>query len=146
MFFKVLILSVIEGLTEFLPISSTGHLILASEWLSMDKAFYEVFDIVIQFGAIMAVFFLFPNYFKGVFTMKFLQSRQCLVIGISILPILCLGFVLKDFIKGVLFSPIVIFWGLINLLGIDGSKTTGRKTFKKLQRWGWMHQSLIGYS
>ncbi len=62
-FIKVIVLGIIEGITEFLPISSTGHLIIAHEFFGTDtsSAFYEMFDVVIQLGAIFAVIFLYFN-------------------------------------------------------------------------------------
>jgi undecaprenyl-diphosphatase len=111
MFFKVVLLGIIEGVTEFLPISSTGHLILVSDYLTMDKAFYEVFNIAIQLGAICAVFFLFPSYFSE--RIRQFKSKETVVIMVAVLPILVMGYLLKDVIKAVLFSPSVIFWGLI---------------------------------
>ena len=58
---KTIILGIVEGITEWLPISSTGHLILVSEFLNLDQSddFKEMFDVVIQFGAIMAVVVIF---------------------------------------------------------------------------------------
>ncbi len=58
---KTIILGIVEGITEWLPISSTGHLILVGEFLKLDKSeeFKEMFDVVIQFGAIMAVVVIF---------------------------------------------------------------------------------------
>ena len=58
---KTIILGIVEGITEWLPISSTGHLILVSEFLNLDKSdeFKEMFDVVIQFGAILAVVVIF---------------------------------------------------------------------------------------
>ena len=110
MLIKILALSVLEGVTEFLPISSTGHLILVSELLNMDKRFYEVFDIAIQLGAIGAVVCLFPSYFYANIRQP---SKQTLAIGLSVMPLLVVGYLFKDVIKAVLFSPQVIFWGLI---------------------------------
>jgi undecaprenyl-diphosphatase len=56
---KSIILGIIEGITEFLPISSTGHLILANEFIKLDKEFAAVFDVVIQLGAILSVIVYF---------------------------------------------------------------------------------------
>ena len=61
---KAIILGIIEGITEWLPISSTGHLILVDEFIKLDlsKDFMEMFNVVIQLGAIMAVFyFILPQ-------------------------------------------------------------------------------------
>ncbi len=111
MLFDVILLSIVEGITEFLPISSTGHLILLSEWLKMDKSFYEVFDISIQLGAILAVLLLYPTYFKE--RIIKIRSKETMVILVAIAPILLIGYLLKDVIKGALFLPNVIFMGLI---------------------------------
>ena len=63
--FKAIFLGIIEGITEWLPISSTGHLILANELikLNVSEAFMEMFEVVIQLGAIMAVVVLFGTNF-----------------------------------------------------------------------------------
>jgi len=50
-----LVLGVVEGVTEFLPISSTGHLIIINQWISFSQDFTKMFDVVIQLGAILAV-------------------------------------------------------------------------------------------
>ena len=61
--FKAIILGIVEGITEWLPISSTGHLILADEFIKMNMsaAFTEMFNVVIQLGAILAVVVLYFN-------------------------------------------------------------------------------------
>ena len=60
-FLKAIIFGIVEGITEWLPVSSTGHLILLDEFLKLDvsKDFYEMFQVVIQLGAILAVIVLF---------------------------------------------------------------------------------------
>ena len=60
-FFKVLLLGIVEGITEWLPISSTGHLLLLDNFIELDatQAFKDVFMVVIQLGAIIAVILLF---------------------------------------------------------------------------------------
>lgn len=95
-FIHVLILSFIEGVTEFLPISSTGHMILASKLLGIiDSDFTKTFEIVIQLGAIMAVVVL---YYK-----KFLVSFDIYKkLFWSFLPTAIVGFTLYPIIKNVL--------------------------------------------
>jgi undecaprenyl-diphosphatase len=69
---EVIILGIVEGITEFLPISSTGHLILVSSILNLEESIsLKTFLIVIQFGAILAVLIL---YFKSFFNFKTLQK------------------------------------------------------------------------
>ena len=76
MIVKAIILGIIEGLTEFLPISSTGHLIIANRYLDFEGSFANTFDVVIQVGAIFAVVLYFrkkliPNCSYG---QKYLQE------------------------------------------------------------------------
>ena len=103
----VFILSVVEGITEFLPISSTGHLILASKLLGiMETDFVKTFEIVIQLGAILAVLVL---YFK-----KFFQSFDLYKkLIVAFIPTAVVGFFLYPFIKSYLLgSSQVVIWSL----------------------------------
>lgn len=94
-FLHVLVLSIVEGITEFLPISSTGHLILTSRLLGISTTdFTKTFEITIQLGAIMAVVAL---YFK-----KFLDLDLYKKLVIAFIPTAIVGFVLYPFIKGFL--------------------------------------------
>ena len=85
--FKAILLGIIEGITEWLPISSTGHLILADEFikLGVSEAFMEMFEVVVQLGAIMAVVVLFWNKLWPL-TMRESNSVQIIVgkVGIKI--------------------------------------------------------------
>ena len=111
MLFDVLILSLIEGVTEFLPISSTGHLILVSDWQQMDPEFSSVFTIAIQLGAMLAVCVLYASYFAT--RIRHIFSKETQVLVVSILPIIVVGYLMKDIIKSMLFNPITVFTGLI---------------------------------
>ena len=75
---KVIILGIVEGITEWLPVSSTGHLILVGNVLkpSMSDAFMEMFDVVIQLGAIMAVVVLYFHKLNP-FSPRKATSRRC---------------------------------------------------------------------
>ena len=73
---KVILLGVVEGITEWLPISSTGHMILVDEFvkLNVSEAFREMFFVVIQLGAIFAVIVL---YWSKLFPFTFLTGKPC---------------------------------------------------------------------
>lgn len=113
---KAIILSIVEGATEFIPVSSTGHLILASEILNFDGPLAGTFEVVIQLGAILAVCVL---YFRRLLNVVIgLPSDPAAryfasAVIIAFLPAALLGFLLHDFIKQVLFSPYVVCISLI---------------------------------
>lgn len=100
---QALLLSIVEGITEFLPVSSTGHLILTAKLMGLTQTeFLKTFEIMIQLGAIAAVIFL---YGKKVVTNKKILSR----IFYAFLPTAIAGFLLYPFIKRVLFdNPMVV--------------------------------------
>jgi len=98
----VIILAIIEGITEFLPVSSTGHMIIASSLMGIEKDdFVKLFEIVIQLGAILAVVVL---YFKRFF--RSIDFYVKLVIGV--IPAVILGFLLKKQIDVLLEKPLVV--------------------------------------
>jgi undecaprenyl-diphosphatase len=112
---KVLVLGIVEGITEFLPISSTGHLIVASDLLKFDRG-GSTFDIFIQIGAVIAVIFYYRS--------QLLQQAQnvphnantrqlWLGILIAFIPAAGLGFFLVNWIDAVLFNPTVVATALI---------------------------------
>ena len=112
-----IVLGVIEGLTEFIPVSSTGHLILAKDALGLTGASWDTFIVLIQLGAILAVVALyFTRLWKVLVTLPSdpHSRRFALSVLIAFLPAVVLGLGLHDFIKKVLFeSPGLICWSLI---------------------------------
>lgn len=108
---KAAIMGVVEGLTEFLPISSTGHLILAGALLGFDDAKAKVFDIAIQTGAIFAVILVYWQKIRA--TLAALPTerqaqRFALNVFIGFLPAVVLGLLFGKAIKAHLFTPVVV--------------------------------------
>ena len=108
---KAAVMGVVEGLTEFLPISSTGHLILAGALLGMDDDKAKVFDIAIQTGAILAVIIVYWQ--KIASTVLALPTqvearRFALNVLIAFVPAVVLGLLFGKFIKAHLFTPTVV--------------------------------------
>jgi undecaprenyl-diphosphatase len=121
---KAVILGVVEGLTEFLPISSTGHLILVGDLLDFNDERGKAFEVIIQFGAILAVCWEFrAKLWKVASTIRTssISRRFVLNLLIASIPAMGLAFIFGKHIKAVLFAPIpvatafivgglIIFW------------------------------------
>ena len=102
-----IIIAIIEGLTEFLPISSTGHMILASTIMKIQEdAFVKTFEISIQLGAILAIVLMYAK--------RFLQGIPIyLKLGFAFLPTAVIGFLAYEFIKTYLFNSTIVSISLI---------------------------------
>jgi undecaprenyl-diphosphatase len=113
---KAAIMGVVEGLTEFIPVSSTGHLILAAALLDMPGEKIKLFEVVIQTGAILAIVSLYAgklwDTLVGLPREKVAQRFTANVL-IGFFPAALAGFLFIDFIKGVLFQPMVVALGFI---------------------------------
>lgn len=105
--FDSLILGIIEGITEFLPISSTGHLIVASEFLGLEQTnINKAFEVIIQFAAILAVILNYPSKFT------FSHINLWTKVLIAFLPIAIIGFIFSKQVKE-LFSIEIVAWMFI---------------------------------
>ena len=106
-YFEVILLAIIEGITEYLPVSSTGHLIIASSFFHIaEDSFTKLFTIIIQLGAIVAVVVLYwKRFFQSVdFYLKLL---------VAFIPAVILGLLFNDVIDELLESPLVVAISLI---------------------------------
>ncbi|MFM0496874.1 undecaprenyl-diphosphate phosphatase [Paraburkholderia caledonica] len=113
---KALILGVVEGLTEFLPVSSTGHLIVAGSLLNFTDEHAKTFDVVIQLGAILAVCWEFRRRIGSVVTglpSRPEARRFTLNVIIATIPAVVLGLLLEKSIKAALFSPVPVAFALV---------------------------------
>lgn len=112
-----IILGIVEGLTEFLPVSSTGHLILATELLGYDAARWAIFNIAIQPGAILAIVVLYRKLFWEMLTGFFRRDPVAIAFVRNLLlaffPAVILGLALSDYIELLLENAVVVAWALI---------------------------------
>jgi len=112
----VIILGIVEGLTEFLPVSSTGHLILVGHWLGFTGEMASTFEVVIQFGAILAVVWEYRVSLLGhaaTITRDAESRRYYANILVAFIPAAILGFLFHDALKEHLFHPRNVAWALI---------------------------------
>ena len=106
---KAAVMGIVEGLTEFLPISSTGHLILAGALLGMDDAKGKVFDIAIQTGAILAVIIVYWQKIRDTMLALPRQAQRfALNVAVAFFPAVVLGLLFGKAIKAHLFTPVVV--------------------------------------
>lgn len=114
---RAVILGVIEGVTEFLPVSSTGHLLLAGRFFGFgEDDFWKSFDILIQLGAILAIVVIyFAKLWRTALGMFSNPADRRFVIGVLVafLPAVVIGLMVGKFVKEELFNPWVICFSLI---------------------------------
>ncbi|RTL53887.1 MAG: undecaprenyl-diphosphate phosphatase [Bradyrhizobiaceae bacterium] len=116
-FLKAVFLGIVEGVTEFLPVSSTGHLLLVERFFNLDQQeFWKTFAVMIQLGAILAILLIYFRRLWHVATHMFTDpAARRFVIGVLVafLPAVILGLLFGHFIKDVLFNPWVVCFSLI---------------------------------
>jgi undecaprenyl-diphosphatase len=112
-----IILGIVEGVTEFLPVSSTGHLILATELLGFDAQKWAAFNVIIQLGAILAIVVLYWRTFwavlEGIIRKNPMSWRFVLNVLLGFLPSAFFGFLLIDKIELLLGNAEIVAWALI---------------------------------
>lgn len=148
---NAVLMGLIEGLTEFLPVSSTGHLLLMNEILDFQGPEGNVFEIVIQLGAILAVVAVyFERLWKVAITLPSSAASQRFVMAVllAFLPAMVIGFFAHDFIKSVLFNPTVVAISLIvggfAILWIE--KKTPKPTIHEIEDMSWKTALSIGFA
>ena len=116
-----IILGIVEGITEFLPVSSTGHLIVAGHLLDFTGEKASCFEVFIQLGAILAVVCLYYNRFIALIPWRTQQSanpvgfagfRGLMLLAVTTLPALVIGYFAHRAIKAYLFGPMTVAWAL----------------------------------
>lgn len=116
-FVSALILGIVEGITEFLPISSTGHLIIVNQFVGFTEQFTKMFDVVIQLGAILSVVVYFRQRlipfgnFKSAKNQKIFALWKKTIVGV--IPALGIGYLAADYIEELLFNTTVVALALI---------------------------------
>ncbi|MFW5440567.1 MAG: undecaprenyl-diphosphate phosphatase [Methylophilaceae bacterium] len=148
---KTIIMGIVEGATEFLPISSTGHLIIVGDLLEfLSKGKRDVFEIVIQLGAILAVVWQYRQKFTHVATNLNESKSQQFVINlfIAFLPLAIIGLAFHHQIKELLFNPksvaIALIVGGFIILWIE--KKLPKVTITNVDDMNWKHALKVGFA
>ncbi|WP_106476081.1 undecaprenyl-diphosphate phosphatase [Phytohalomonas tamaricis] len=114
---QALLLGIVEGITEFLPVSSTGHLILVGSWIGFESDASKVFEVVIQLGSILAVIWVYhqrvTTTVRGVFTRDPVSLQFARNVLIGFIPSAIIGALFIHQIKAVLFDPRIVAYMLI---------------------------------
>lgn len=132
------IIGIVEGLTEFLPISSTGHMILVGSLLGFEGEKASVFEVFIQLGAILSVFILYRDKFLAMVKPRavniYSNGLTAMHVLVGIVPVMGIAYLLHKPIKTYLFSPYTVIIGLIAgaILMLVAEKTANRPTTRNV--------------
>jgi undecaprenyl-diphosphatase len=126
------IVGIVEGVTEFLPVSSTGHMVVVGHMLGFDGPLASVFDVFIQLGAILSILFIYKERFVRFFTKEGWQVNKGFSawhVAAGIVPVALVGLILHGPIKHYLFSPYTVVIGLLagSVLMMYAEKKMGPK-------------------
>lgn len=136
-------LGVVEGVTEFLPVSSTGHLILAGQFVGFKGPVADTFEVFIQLGAIFAVVFL---YRKKIFTFTKTMFGFWTKVLVAFLPSAVIGLIFYKSIKAYLFQPVVVATSLVvgGILIFVVEALPKKNTTAEVSRVGWKDALWVG--
>lgn len=152
---KIILIGIVEGITEWLPISSTGHMLLVDEFikLNMSEGFKEMFFVVIQLGAILAVVILYFNKLNPFSSKKSKEEKKDTIelwkkVIVSCIPAAVLGLLLDDFLESHFGSAIsiaimLIIYGILFIIVEDRNKNKEPKV-KTLKQLSYKTAFLIG--
>jgi undecaprenyl-diphosphatase len=151
-FWTAIILGIIEGLTEFLPVSSTGHLILGTELMGYDAQKWALFNIAIQPGAILAIVVLYWRTFIDVLTglLKWEAHAVAFVrnLLIAFFPAVVLGLIFGDQIEALLENAVVVAWALIiggvAILMVERFAPAPSNNSVGVAAMGWRQSAMVG--
>ena len=111
--FEAIVIAIVEGITEFLPISSTGHMIITESFLGTHGDYVKLFTVAIQFGGILAVVVLYWKKFLAPLTAGGDKWKFYLKLIVGVIPALVLGFLFNDAIEALLESPLTVAISLL---------------------------------
>ena len=147
---KAFVLGLVEGITEFLPISSTGHLIIAGDLLNFNNDKGKIFEIVIQLGAILAVCWEYRAKIGQVLATTNQKSSQRLIVnlGLAFLPAALIGLALHHQINEYLFKPLTVACALIlgGIAILIIERIAPQPTIANTDEMGWKHALKIGFA
>ena len=140
---QAIIIGIIEGFTEFLPISSTGHMIVASEFLGIKQsAVVKAYEVIIQFAAILAVMLLY----RDKINLREIELWQRIIA--AFLPLALIGFLLKDWIKEI-FTVFTVAWmfiiGGIIFIVVEQFHKDEESQSKDIEEVSWRQAMIIGF-
>lgn len=146
---QALVLGVIQGLTEFIPVSSSGHLVFLPRFFGWEDQGLA-FDVIVHLGTLVAVLFYFRNkiieVIKGTMRRNPQSVRFSAMIVCSIIPAGIVGFFLNDIVENTLRSPVIIAYGLIGwglVLGVADTYAKKKANTIQVEDMGWKHAALM---
>jgi len=163
-YLKALFLGIIEGLTEFIPVSSTAHLLILGDWINFSSGDNKVYEVVIQFGSILAVMWIFRQRLwqlgKGVLVREHQELMFARNLAVAFLPAAVIGYFAIGFIKMLFLNPAVFVFTLVGggllMLWVerkpqyakhaDETVVSQHATAHRLEEISWKQALIVGFA